>query len=300
MTTGTDIDTPPDNGPRQALIGIVPYGFRPKGRLADVGLAQLVWPLGKPAQMEGRTIGDLEPNDHICAYPKRWLFGRKTRGIKANLSLVIVEPCSIHRRYMRLARLFHRRFHSILTCNTALLAAIPNGVYFVFGDSWVRDWRQIDCSKHRMLSLIASKKHKLEGHKLRHRVAGRLRAGQIDSDIMGWGYKPFARKAEGLAPYRYSIVIENSREPGYFTEKIIDALLLKTVPIYWGAPDIDSFFDRGGIIECTSLDEVMAAVRQTSEQDYQARQEAILLNRKKAIPYCDNLKSIAVVVSHNA
>ena len=50
------------------------------------------------------------------------------------------------------------------------------------------------------------------------------------------------KKEDGLKSYKYSIIIENSSEVNYFTEKLIDACLLETVPIYWGAPNISEYF----------------------------------------------------------
>ena len=99
---------------------------------------------------------------------------------------------------------------------------------------------------------------------------------------MGRGYKPFDNKSDGLLPYRYSVVIENCREPSYFTEKLIDACLCRTVPIYWGAPDIAEFFDISGMIICSSLDEISQALQNLSEADYASRSNAIEANFKTA------------------
>jgi hypothetical protein len=104
---------------------------------------------------------------------------------------------------------------------------------------------------------------------------------------MGRGYRPFADKADGLAPYRYSIVIENLREPSYFTEKLVDALLCDTVPIYWGAPDIADFFDPAGIIACTSDAEIIEALSAMSDADYASRAMAIAENRRRALAFAD-------------
>lgn len=35
--------------------------------------------------------------------------------------------------------------------------------------------------------------------------------------------------------YKFTIAFENQSYPGYVTEKIADALMAGTVPIYWGA-----------------------------------------------------------------
>ena len=50
-------------------------------------------------------------------------------------------------------------------------------------------------------------------------------------------------KLRGLSPYTYSVVLENSQEKNYWTEKLADAYLSWSIPIYWGCPNIDDFFD---------------------------------------------------------
>ncbi|NOX72670.1 MAG: hypothetical protein GXP03_03255 [Alphaproteobacteria bacterium] len=287
-----DLQTPQ----RDPAIALIPYLLKIRGRLADIPLDDLDWPIGRPDGLEGTRIGDLGPQDHLFTYPRYWVYGRAARGMAANLSLMIVEPRSFHGHHMKLARLFHKRFYRVLTCDARLLAAIPNGEYFVFGNTWVEDWRTKDCTKSKMLSLIASDRKSLKGHKLRHRIVHRLRQDGTDVDIMGRGYRFFEDKADGLAPYRYSIIIENTRQDGYFTEKLIDAFLLNTVPIYWGAPDIGDFFNMDGIVECSDEASLVAAIRNVSEDDYKSRAAALGENRKAAIKYSNVLKSAAKVI----
>lgn len=59
---------------------------------------------------------------------------------------------------------------------------------------------------------------------------------------------PIADKWDGLAPYKYSIAIENSAHPGYFTEKIVDVLLSGAIPFYWGAPNISEYFPEDLVV----------------------------------------------------
>jgi hypothetical protein len=40
----------------------------------------------------------------------------------------------------------------------------------------------------------------------------------------------------GVADYKFVITFENSKRPGYITEKIVNAKLAHSVPIYWGPP----------------------------------------------------------------
>lgn len=50
-------------------------------------------------------------------------------------------------------------------------------------------------------------------------------------------------KIEFLQQFRFTIAIENSEHPGYITEKLTDALLARTVPIYWGDPLVAEEFN---------------------------------------------------------
>mmetsp|Transcript_8578 Transcript_8578/g.15190 ORF Transcript_8578/g.15190 Transcript_8578/m.15190 type:complete len:252 (-) Transcript_8578:846-1601(-) len=53
-----------------------------------------------------------------------------------------------------------------------------------------------------------------------------------------------------FAPYKFAIVFENTGKRGYFTEKLINAALAKTVPIYWGPPDISEHINMDSIVHC--------------------------------------------------
>ena len=43
-----------------------------------------------------------------------------------------------------------------------------------------------------------------------------------------------------LHHYKFYLAFENSQSPGYVTEKLWQALKMGSVPIYWGAQDIDA------------------------------------------------------------
>ena len=56
-------------------------------------------------------------------------------------------------------------------------------------------------------------------------------------------------KAGSVAPFAVHIAIENVRRAGYFTEKLLDCFLLRTVPVYWGCPDLAAHgFDIDGVV----------------------------------------------------
>lgn len=269
----------------QPRVAVLPYGARwPRG-LARVPLGRLVWPLG-PAP-EGGVVGDLGPEDHLIVFPSAAMMLAPHRGVRARRTLLIAEPRANEPVIARLAEWTARRFHRILTCDERVLAAAPNARAFTFGGCWVPGWQGLDLAKERDLSLIASAKRALPGHRLRHAVAARLASEGIAAEVMGGGYRAFADKHEGLARYRFSVVIENVRQRGYFTEKLIDAILCRTIPIYWGAPDIAAWFDTAGMIVCETEDEIVAAARAATAGAYACLLPAALGNIPRAAVFAD-------------
>ncbi len=275
-------EDPEDSVP---AIAIVPYRKWPTWNMSKVSLDDLEWPLGRPSRLARGAVSRMRAQDHLITFPRKPLFWLPRPGVRAKVSLMIVEPDAIHGGYQRLAALLNRRFFRILTRNRELLGRIDNGIFFHFGSTSIRNPEALKPRKSRMASLIASARRELEGHRLRHEVAADIRSRGLDVDVMGRGYTPFERKEEGLLPYRYSVVIENVREADYFTEKIVDACLCETVPIYWGAPNIGEYFDPRGMIICNSREEIRAALAKISPEDYRQRLEWIRNNRVAALEH---------------
>ena len=86
----------------------------------------------------------------------------------------------------------------------------------------------------------------------------------------------------------FSICIENSSNRGYHTEKIIDAFLSKTVPIYWGCPNLEELgYDPAGFIYCNDENEIIEATNKLIPEDYFNRKKAINHNYELAKYYAD-------------
>ncbi|WP_138932958.1 hypothetical protein [Roseovarius arcticus] len=268
-------------------VAILPQDLRLGMRPGAIPLDQLLWPLGQPSGIKGRTLSDLEAHDHLIVFPRRSMHWRPGFGTQARVSIMVMEPGAIHSGHLKALRRSYKRFYKVLAHNDELLSAIPNGAFLPFGSTWVTDWRTLDTQKTRMISLIASNKRSQVGHRLRHRIVEWAAGAGVDMDVMGRGYTPFTTKSDGLAPYRYSVVIENVREPNYFSEKLLDAVLCRTVPIYWGCPNIDDFLDTSGMIVCQSEKDIRAAILTTSAEDYETRVPALDAIQEKAAEYGD-------------
>lgn len=271
----------------EPAIAILPYGQRLGPRISALPVTDLVWPLGCPQRLEGRVVGDLQPEDHLIVFPRTDTHFRLRRGTSAKISLILAEPSVIHAKHLALLRVSYRRFHRILTFNEDLLAQIPNGIFFPLGTTWVPQWRDLPLNKTAMVSLIASAKRDTAGHRLRHEIVDWARGAGRDVTIMGRGYQPFEDKADGLAPFRYSVVIENVREKNYFSEKLVDAVLCNTVPIYWGCPNLERFFDPAGVIQCQTAEDIRNAIDAASAPDFARRLPLLRAMQPDLARYCD-------------
>ena len=67
--------------------------------------------------------------------------------------------------------------------------------------------------------------------------------------------------------YRFSIACENSKFPGYTSEKIYTSLNARTVPIYWGNPDIELEINPQCFINCMKLGNMENVVNEIKRID---------------------------------
>ncbi|SDD06455.1 hypothetical protein [Ruegeria marina] len=281
---------------RDRAIAILPYGQRLGPHLVQMPVDQLNWPLGRPARLAGGVVGDFRSDDHLIVYPRTDTHFRLQRGTAAAVSLIMAEPSVIHAKHYALLRLTWRRFFRVLTFNQPALDSLPNARLLPFGTTWVPDWRDLAPEKTLNCSLIASAKRDSEGHKLRHAVVDWVRETGQDVAVLGRGYRPFESKADGLVPYRYSVVIENVRERNYFSEKLLDSVFCETVPIYWGCPNIADFVDPSAMILCETAEQVRAAVLQANPEDYAARLPALRALKEQLAPFADHELRAAQII----
>ena len=153
-----------------------------------------------------------------------------------------------------------------MTHDAELLEKYPNKTKFtIFGGTWIKNKNYGMHNKSRNISMIYSGKQSLTGHKMRHMVATTVSG----IDLFGHGsLKPIKYKEEALLNYRFSIIIENSKTPNYFTEKLVDCLITGTVPIYWGCPNVGEFFDTNGMILVDGPQDIKEVVASLGEKDY--------------------------------
>ena len=99
---------------------------------------------------------------------------------------------------------------------------------------------------------------------------------------LGRAYEQFDDVVTALAPFRYSVVIENCIEPSYFTEKISNCLACKTIPIYWGHQSIKQYFDTSNWLFFHDLEDGYEKIKFASSGKHIVSQDKINENYAQA------------------
>jgi hypothetical protein len=146
--------------------------------------------------------------------------------------------------------------------------------------------------KTRCLSWITSTKAQTRGHRSRVAFLEKVQK-EIPCDLFGKGLTPIEDKWDGLAPYRYSLAVENFSNPYYWTEKIADCYLSWTMPIYYGCTRIEDYFPAESMVRIDINDpdslriihEVTASDRRERNLEAIAEARRRILERYQIFPY---------------
>lgn len=106
-----------------------------------------------------------------------------------------------------------------------------------------------------LISVFCSTQKMTPGHRLRLRFTEELKK-HFGSELVwyGNGIRSVPEKWDGLAPFKYTVVMENHVAHNVITEKVQDAFICETFPFYWGAPNLKQYFHQDGFIEINILD----------------------------------------------
>jgi hypothetical protein len=190
----------------------------------------------------------------------------------------------------------HHYFDKIYTYDEEIIEKCPNAEKWAFGSCWVLtdstgnqidkdeefgDFYKTDDKKFK-LSFIRSHKNQLTGHQMRHHIPNLLNDQKFEI------FFPQSRidtKHPLFIDSMFHIAVENSKHNNYFTEKIIDCFMSKTIPIYWGCPNIGEYFDTDGMILFDNLEELNKYFSSISPDFFNERLNIIEDNYKRAKEY---------------
>jgi hypothetical protein len=141
-------------------------------------------------------------------------------------------------------------------------------------------------AKKEELSAIISDTTFKEGHKKRFAFANQLKGHFKDRlHWYGRGNRFIEDKWHGLAPYKYSLAIENSVHPFYWTEKLADPILAYSMPVYYGCSNIENYFPEGTLIliDINDLEKSIRIIEEAMANNLYEKNYDLLVNARRSI-----------------
>jgi len=146
----------------------------------------------------------------------------------------------------------------------------------VLDEHYTLDYDLLTRDEHRerfnKVSIIVSNKKNLKGHRQRLNAIEKLISRPIGKyiDLFGVGFTPIQDKYEVISTYKYHLIFENELKANYWSEKLGDAYLGLTYPIYSGCTNIKKFFDPQSILEINrfDLDDMERKIELAIDSDY--------------------------------
>ena len=111
------------------------------------------------------------------------------------------------------------------------------------------------------LSVICSNKRHTENHKLRVEFLNILKNHFKDKLLwFGNGINEIENKFEVISNSKYHIVLENDSKYNLISEKLYDSYLGLSFPIYYGAPNINDYFDINSL-SMININDINGSIR---------------------------------------
>ena len=177
------------------------------------------------------------------------------------------------------------KFDLVLTSNKLLSYKHEKIKYMPFAGCYFfkKDYKLHQ--KTKLVSHIVTNKLLTKGHILRHQVANFI-AHHPDLNKKVDIYKPPFKQGDPFIPYCFSIVIENCSAEGYFTEKVINAFITGTMPLYFGDWNLGSIFNPAGFFIINNGEDFEPYLKYACNKDlYNSRLNAIKENMEIAKKY---------------
>ena len=133
------------------------------------------------------------------------------------------------------------------------------------------------------VSIVMTNRNCLPGHPIRHEIYARRKEIRIPFDIYASTWNQFTGTTDTIPmppwPDRkgkiivfdcmFHICIEGHKKRDQYSEKLVDALITKTIPIYYGCINVDEYFNPKGIIQVNSASDIINVCNQLTAMVYE-------------------------------
>ncbi len=89
---------------------------------------------------------------------------------------------------------------------------------------------------------------------------------------------PVENKLDFIKDYKFVISFENSSYPGYTTEKLVEPMIVNSIPVYWGNPLVGKDFNTHSFINIKSVSHFDEAIERIIDMDKNEDKYLSLIN----------------------
>lgn len=199
------------------------------------------------------------------------------------------EPSEIIPGIDQYCRSHYGGYDYILTWNEDIINSIPNARRMIYIDPWITK-EFVDKEKKFKISFLSGVKDQTVGHRLRLNIYSLFDRVNMPHDFYrSMDFNRHSREESLFSDSQFNLAIENSIHNNYFTEKILDCFLTKTIPFYYGCPNIGIWFDTKGIIRIESMEDFFNKVNSIDESYYISHLDSVNKNFETAKEMCKDL-----------
>lgn len=187
-----------------------------------------------------------------------------------------------------------KHFDIILTYDDEILKNCNNSYFMPFGSTWIQSFENE--KKVFGVSHLTGNKFITYGHKLRHEIHHKQKEIRIPTNfyVSKYGGPNLYENnlilkdiKNPLFNTQFHICIENSNQKNLFTEKLVDTLITKTVPIFWGTDNISDFFNEKGFFRVYNSQDIVYICNSLTDNTYESMKPYIEDNYNKVLEYAN-------------
>ena len=152
------------------------------------------------------------------------------------------------------------------------------------------------------LSVICSNKQNTENHKLRVEFLKILKNHFKDNlEWFGNGFNKIENKFEVISNSKYHIVLENDSKHKLISEKLYDAEFGLYFPMYYGAPNINDYFDKNSLktININDVNGSISTIENVIKNNLYEKNLSLLTIEKKKVLNDYNLYNRICEITQN-
>lgn len=212
---------------------------------------------------------------------------------------------------------FLNQFSKIFTCYPIFHTNVSNTLPFLpwminanHGDSifsptardhkWLETYK-IKKQRGNKVSVFCSNQLSTPDHKIRYMFVNQLKKWFGENLIWyGNGVNRVEDKWDAITENKYHLVLENQSRYNVITEKLYDAYLGLSYPIYYGAPNVHDYFDENSLttINIYDLKNSIKKIANIIESDaWESNQDLLIIQKDKVLNELNFINRICTIAN---